>query len=539
MHVKKSIVSGQLPGGAVVSESAVAKTMGISRTPVGEALRQLAREGFVQQVPRFGTIVKPIDRREMLELYEMREAIEGYAAEQAAERSCEHPIPELIQRLDQLCDVMDGIGDELGPEPSAVLNQPALLRFLTADMAFHMAILESTGNHRLIETVRTMRTLSQLFTARRSDHDVRLIRGAVAYHRQIIAAIKHGNAHEARKTMVNHIRAAKTDTLAQHDRTRDRQAASMSQLPPELMEAITALEQSSSADAPPATQAGTRHAPAPQPRNRRRPVAFTLVELLVVIGIIALLIGILLPVLNRAREAGNRAVCASNLHQLMVAARVYLSNDKAGNFPYQYAQYAPSTNTSGWIVYNPSDQTLVSQQPNWIGLIWPNIASNTKILECPTLMNNIDISSAYKVTADVVNCYECNGVVTQFGGKRFHDPSTVCFLRDACTADAQGDAGGAAILRPHVETGTPSETTPCWTGWMRFGTVMVNGQPTNIVSEPHGPAQNYAFMDGSVRLIRGTDIRSRDFGIVYGNVNEQEPAVNGYGAAARQATISY
>src|SRR5262245_15044729 len=85
-HIQEAILSGHLPAGSVVSEAVLAKSLGISRTPVGEAIRQLAREGLVQQVPRYGTIVKPIDRRELIELYEMRAALESYAAARAAEK---------------------------------------------------------------------------------------------------------------------------------------------------------------------------------------------------------------------------------------------------------------------------------------------------------------------------------------------------------------------------------------------------------------------------------------------------------------------
>ena len=85
-YLHARIASGALAGGALVSELSLAREMGLSRTPVREAIRQLIMEGLVEQVPRHGTIVRIPERREVAELYEVREALESYAVAQAARR---------------------------------------------------------------------------------------------------------------------------------------------------------------------------------------------------------------------------------------------------------------------------------------------------------------------------------------------------------------------------------------------------------------------------------------------------------------------
>src|SRR4051794_36794939 len=85
-HIQRKLLSGERTAGDVLSERAVAKALGISRTPVREAFRDFEQEGLVDQVPRFGTRVKALGRADLVELYELREALEPYAVAQAAGR---------------------------------------------------------------------------------------------------------------------------------------------------------------------------------------------------------------------------------------------------------------------------------------------------------------------------------------------------------------------------------------------------------------------------------------------------------------------
>src|SRR4051794_18424985 len=83
-HIQRKILSGEWAGGSPVSELALSKEMGLSRTPIREAVRQLAGEGFLEQVAGRGIAVAQIRRSDIAELYELREAIEVFAVGKTA-----------------------------------------------------------------------------------------------------------------------------------------------------------------------------------------------------------------------------------------------------------------------------------------------------------------------------------------------------------------------------------------------------------------------------------------------------------------------
>lgn len=246
---------GRLPVGAVISEAVLAKSLGISRTPVGEAIRQLAREGLVHQVPRYGTIVKPINRRELIELYEMREALESYAAGRAAERSDE----QTVTRLEQFCEVMNRIGSELVDAGAEELDEPRLTRFLAADMAFHMAIIESSGNRRMMEAVRTMRTVSRIFRTRRLKHDQVVVHRARTYHAEIVSAIRSRDSERARQKMAEHIHTSMTESVKSLDREAvEGEPVGGFELPASLLKELDAIEQRATTELAPAARPARR-----------------------------------------------------------------------------------------------------------------------------------------------------------------------------------------------------------------------------------------------------------------------------------------
>jgi DNA-binding GntR family transcriptional regulator len=238
-HLHDEIVNGRLPVGAVISESTIAKTLGISRTPVGEAVRLLVREGLVRQVPRYGTVVRSLERADLEEHYELREALESYAAGQAAERAT----PEDVGRIRELCEAANRVVAGIDAEDRAV-DEVVLRRFLASDMTFHLAIVAAARNSQIMRVVYQSRSISRIFRVRRQRHDLRLIRSVYEYHCGIVDAIEAGDRERATARMLEHIRQSKRLTLEQFDVEARRGNVGMPELPADVQRELLEMEQS-------------------------------------------------------------------------------------------------------------------------------------------------------------------------------------------------------------------------------------------------------------------------------------------------------
>ena len=213
-QIRGMLLDGSLAEGMLVSEQSLATRLGISRTPVREAIRRLRAERILEQVHRVGTTVRRPDPEELADFYDLREALEVFAAGRAATGAA---TPKQLARLGELCDAMMVLARRLrAADREGNESESATVRglFFAADMAFHAELMATTGNAAMLDLIRETRVFTQIFTRKRHPFvDDRTIADVYRFHRRILNAIRHGDPAAAAARMAEHIRASKEGML--------------------------------------------------------------------------------------------------------------------------------------------------------------------------------------------------------------------------------------------------------------------------------------------------------------------------------------
>ena len=171
----------------------LARQMGVSRTPIREAMNRLVNEGYVTHVWNRGFSVKEITADEVEELYGAREALEPYLAEEAARRITKNEVQELERLLKEYGEFVE--------------RRPRRQRRL-ADLDFHAKIGKIAGNtylQNILGEVFERIVLKQRVAVGQLDRG----KDAWLQHRAILVAIRDGNPKEARRTALFHVRKSK------------------------------------------------------------------------------------------------------------------------------------------------------------------------------------------------------------------------------------------------------------------------------------------------------------------------------------------
>ena len=139
--LRQAILTGELKPGERLMEIHLANKLGVSRTPIREAIRKLELEGLVTMIPRRGAEVAQITEKSMNDVLEVRRAVDALCVELACERISD----EELERLRVACD-----------EFAEQVKIKDVKKIAQADVALHNIIVEATGNQRLISLVNTL-----------------------------------------------------------------------------------------------------------------------------------------------------------------------------------------------------------------------------------------------------------------------------------------------------------------------------------------------------------------------------------------------
>ena len=185
----EDIRAGTLLPGARLRETDLADRLGISRTPVREAIRQLEADGLVTHLPRQGATIRSLDHAEVVELYEMRAVLEGTAARLAARAASEIELAELAALNAELA------ATPAGPQAREVNRQ------------FHRSLLDAARNRFLLKSMSALqKTLLILGPTTLADPDRAM--AAVAEHAAVLAALEARDGAGAEAAMRAHVGAA-------------------------------------------------------------------------------------------------------------------------------------------------------------------------------------------------------------------------------------------------------------------------------------------------------------------------------------------
>jgi DNA-binding GntR family transcriptional regulator len=180
--IKRRILTNEYAAGATVPIAQVASLLGISRTPIRDALIRLEKEGLVELVPRYGFRVLPLSARDMLEIYQVLAGLESAAIHVLAERGLD---ASEVRRLTAPVEAME-----------RALADDDLDAWAAADMTFHRTLIDLVGNTRLSQTVDQFReqTLrARLLTLRLRRRPA----ASTTNHRKLAEALIAGDARAA------------------------------------------------------------------------------------------------------------------------------------------------------------------------------------------------------------------------------------------------------------------------------------------------------------------------------------------------------
>ena len=208
-HISDELLNGRLIPGQKISEPVLAKKLGISRTPVREAIQRLRNTGLLRQVPSSGTYVAQINRVPLIETYEIRLALETMAVRKVAKRIR----PRNLSKLRKCCNQMKLIINDMQKKKIDDIEGDLLIRFLDADQDFHLTIMELAGNRMALKVITDAHMHNRIFGFLCKYRDLDHAKKTLTRHSNIVKVITDHDPDTAHKLLYEHIELSMTEAI--------------------------------------------------------------------------------------------------------------------------------------------------------------------------------------------------------------------------------------------------------------------------------------------------------------------------------------
>jgi DNA-binding GntR family transcriptional regulator len=199
LELKHKILTGEIVSQTRLMEIDLSEKMNVSRTPIREAIKRLADDGLVKVEPRRGAYVANISIKDMLDVFEVREDMEGFVAKLAAKRITGEEKEQLKEIAAEYEEAIEKADDKE--------------RIIELDEKFHNFIVKCSGNETLRELVNYVQELSLRFRYLYYD-DFSLYESTAEQHNRIMEAINSGRENDARVEADAHVKALKEFVFA-------------------------------------------------------------------------------------------------------------------------------------------------------------------------------------------------------------------------------------------------------------------------------------------------------------------------------------
>lgn len=189
-RLREDILSGKYKENDELREMTIGAELGVSRTPVREALRQLEFEGLVSIIPNKGAYVIGISKKDLKDIYEMRASLEGLCAGWATKNAT----IENISRLEEILDLSE-----------FQYSKKKYEKVLELDNEFHEVLYEMADSKMLYKTLSDFHHYLEIIRKKTLSSDER-VKASIKEHRDIVDAIKEGDKDKAEGLAVRHMK---------------------------------------------------------------------------------------------------------------------------------------------------------------------------------------------------------------------------------------------------------------------------------------------------------------------------------------------